>query len=214
METINNNKELKFIHNLFLNGDEMEEVFKDLKMRSVLEIGSSEGSSACHFIQWLQENGGGELHCVDVWKPYRIEKEIQLRYQMQQVERFIEMFEEHFDQNTSKMLESCPDVSLQKHKMLSIEYLASKVGSEELYDFIYIDGSHHAHDVLLDAQLSFPLLKKGGVMVFDDYLWKPNLEGDIPVNSPKMAIDMFTSLYEADINIINRRIERIFVQKK
>src|SRR3989339_675257 len=39
------------------------------------------------------------------------------------------------------------------------------------FDFAYIDGSHLAADVLTDAVLTFPLLKKGGILVFDDYHW-------------------------------------------
>ena len=38
-------------------------------------------------------------------------------------------------------------------------------------DFIYVDGSHQAHDVLCDAILSFKLLRVGGIVCFDDYLW-------------------------------------------
>jgi hypothetical protein len=34
------------------------------------------------------------------------------------------------------------------------------------------DGSHRARDVLEDAVLSWPLLKVGGIMLFDDYLWQ------------------------------------------
>jgi SAM-dependent methyltransferase len=37
------------------------------------------------------------------------------------------------------------------------------------FDIIYIDGSHHAPDVLEDAILSWRLLKDGGVLIFDDY---------------------------------------------
>jgi hypothetical protein len=37
------------------------------------------------------------------------------------------------------------------------------------YDFIYIDGSHRGADVLSDAVLSFRLLKRAGLLIFDDY---------------------------------------------
>jgi len=39
------------------------------------------------------------------------------------------------------------------------------------FDVIYIDGDHTSKGVLSDAILSFPLLKSGGLMIFDDYLW-------------------------------------------
>ena len=39
------------------------------------------------------------------------------------------------------------------------------------FDLIYIDGAHFAPDVLADAVLSWPLLRSGGLMGFDDYGW-------------------------------------------
>ena len=42
------------------------------------------------------------------------------------------------------------------------------------FDVIYIDGDHTSSAVLTDAELSFPLLKSGGIMIFDDYLWIHN----------------------------------------
>ena len=38
-------------------------------------------------------------------------------------------------------------------------------GYKEKFDFIYVDGSHQAPDVLVDAVLSALLLRKGGVLV-------------------------------------------------
>lgn len=43
----------------------------------------------------------------------------------------------------------------------------------ERFDFIYVDGSHRSPDVIYDAILSFGLLKKGGIMIFDDYQGGP-----------------------------------------
>lgn len=39
------------------------------------------------------------------------------------------------------------------------------------YDFIYIDGSHRALDVLKDGVYAFDMLKAGGSIIFDDYNW-------------------------------------------
>lgn len=40
------------------------------------------------------------------------------------------------------------------------------------FDLIYIDGSHHCDDVIVDAIKGFEQLEVGGVMIFDDYLWR------------------------------------------
>lgn len=60
------------------------------------------------------------------------------------------------------------------------------------FDFIYIDGSHMAADVLSDAVLSWPLLKQGGAMCFDDLHWGANLP---EWQRPQIAIEAFVSCY-------------------
>ena len=62
-----------------------------------------------------------------------------------------------------------------------------------MYDFIYIDGSHEAKDVLMDAVLAWGLLKVGGVMAFDDYEGDGYLE---PEALPKIAIDGFLATHK------------------
>jgi len=63
------------------------------------------------------------------------------------------------------------------------------------YDFVYVDGSHIAKDVLMDGMLAWPLLKKGGIMIFDDYKWDKYPQENL---NPKMAIDAFLSLYKGE----------------
>ena len=60
--------------------------------------------------------------------------------------------------------------------------------SKESYNLIYIDGSHRAANVLLDAFLSWPRLKPGGILIFDDYLKCDQLRVSL---TPKLAIDLF-----------------------
>ena len=65
---------------------------------------------------------------------------------------------------------------------------------EEKYDFIYIDASHRADDTFVDAYFVHKLLKKGGVLIFDDYGWKDpqNLH---PSNSPQLGVEFFNTMY-------------------
>lgn len=71
-------------------------------------------------------------------------------------------------------------VELVTHKGCSDEHLARLIagGFRQRFDLVYIDGSHYSHDVLSDAVLSFPLLKVGGHMLFDDYLWRGRFSRD------------------------------------
>ena len=80
------------------------------------------------------------------------------------------------------------------------------------FDFIYIDGSHMASDVLSDAILSFELLKIDGIMGFDDYLWKlPNT--DNLLTNPKIAIDTFTNIFSFRIQILVTLNHQVYIKK-
>jgi predicted O-methyltransferase YrrM len=74
------------------------------------------------------------------------------------------------------------------------------------FDIIYIDGSHTAPDVLLDAALSWDLLRKGGIMIFDDYMWeweKP------PQERPKIAIEAFLRIFKNELEILHQEYQII-----
>jgi predicted O-methyltransferase YrrM len=68
------------------------------------------------------------------------------------------------------------------------------------FDLIYVDGSHLGLDVLVDAALSWRLLRPGGTMVFDDYLW--NDRGDDPLLRPGPAIDAVLGLLEGKVALL------------
>lgn len=67
------------------------------------------------------------------------------------------------------------------------------------FDFVYVDGSHETVDVLEDAVFSFRLLKRGGIMGFDDYKWKDRA---FPGAIPKPAIKAFLSIYRRKITVL------------
>lgn len=70
------------------------------------------------------------------------------------------------------------------------------------FDFVYVDASHMAKDVLADAVLAWPLLRVGGLMVFDDYLWG-HTDGDSTPAwvTPKPAIEAFLACYEPELQV-------------
>ena len=70
-------------------------------------------------------------------------------------------------------------------------------------DFAYIDGSHEAADVLLDGLLVLPLVKRGGIILFDDYHlgWEPTWKLK---HYPMAGIDTFLALNDWRIDVIHR----------
>jgi predicted O-methyltransferase YrrM len=69
------------------------------------------------------------------------------------------------------------------------------------FDFAYIDGDHSARAVLEDSVLVWRLLKPGGVLLWDDYLWKAENTAD-PLRSPRPAIDAFLALHAGDYDVL------------
>jgi predicted O-methyltransferase YrrM len=71
--------------------------------------------------------------------------------------------------------------------------LLKRENPELKYDFIYIDASHVAVNVLEDAVLAWRLLKKNGVLIFDDYEWNAYSN---PLLCPKVSIDAFLKVFK------------------
>lgn len=172
----------------------------------ILEIGSYEGASACFLINSLAQKKPIELHCVDTWEGGIEHKGFDM-----------DSVEVRFKHNTDLAIGSAPHkVDLFVHKGFSDFELSKLIvsGKSLYFDFIYIDGSHQAPDVICDAILSFKLLKVGGVIAFDDYLWSEDSPHGIdPVRCPKPAIDAFTNLYCRKINIIPAHLYQLYIQK-
>jgi predicted O-methyltransferase YrrM len=155
--------------------------------RSFMEIGSFEGRSAV----WIAENmmqNGDTLYCIDTWEGGEEHSE----ENMGDVEK-------RFDYNRSLALTG-RDISILKFQGTSTRWLAHAIREEEKLDFIYIDGSHTAPDVLTDACMAWPLLKPKGIMVFDDYMWGD--PRDI-LHRPKPAIDAFCNIFAEQAEIVH-----------
>jgi predicted O-methyltransferase YrrM len=155
--------------------------------KDFLEIGSFEGRSAVWTIENMMEDGG-EIYCIDTWEGGA---EHTLEDMAGTEERF-----QHNITLTRKKFSNRAVVSL---RSTSVEALAGLIAHKKQFDFIYIDGSHLAKDVLTDACMSWPLLKPKGFIVFDDYMWRP--QGFETMQRPKIAIDTFVNMFENELSI-------------
>ena len=157
--------------------------------RSFLEIGSFEGRS----MVWTAENmmnPGDMLYCIDTWTGGEEHKA---------GGEDMGSVESRFDHNRQKVMAE-NDVAVLKFRDTSTRWLAAAIREDEDFDFIYIDGSHIAKDVLTDACMAWPLLKPKGIMVFDDYMWGD--PRDI-LHRPKPAIDAFTNIFAEEAEIVH-----------
>lgn len=166
--------------------------------REFLEIGSFEGRSAV----WIIENMMAEhdsLTCVDTWEGSE-----------EHVSGELNGAWDRFCHNTALAFEAAPNRYYSHYKGTSLDYLATAIAEGPEFDFIYIDGSHTAKDVLTDACMAWTLLRSRGIMVFDDYLWgEPR---DI-LHRPKAAIDAFVNLFAEELDVIHSGYQFV-VRKK
>jgi predicted O-methyltransferase YrrM len=147
---------------------------------NVMEIGSFEGLSACFLLRQLPE---ARLTCVDTWQGSDEHAGMEL----------IASTEAAFDRHVAPWRER-----VTKRKGYSLPYLAS-LRPEDKFDLIYVDGSHHADDVLVDAIRGFEQLKVGGVMILDDYLWRYYSRSS---ENPATAINAFLRVVEGRYRLV------------
>lgn len=166
-----------FSHNI----NNFQTIKKELgSIPRILEIGCFEGRATC----WMLENmldTDGLIYVVDTFKGSDEHKDLDLS-----------AVRDTFNANIDETRKDTQGVFV--FEKTSYEALGSMI-FDSLYgyfDFIYIDGSHRAPDVLTDACMAFGLLKSGGIMLFDDYMWmaQPGI-----LNQPKIAVDTFSTVF-------------------
>jgi SAM-dependent methyltransferase len=167
-----------------------EMVFSETNLKgkdnlTFLEIGCFEGRATNYMLENILTGDNSIIHVVDTFQGSTNE----IGMSASDINLGLSNLYNKFNHNISNHKEK-----VFIHQGYSSEIL-KKEFNNNMFDFIYIDGSHTAYDVLADAILSHPLLKSGGVMIFDDFLWKdPNNLS--PTNSPELAINCFYNVYE------------------
>ena len=186
-----------------------DQLMPQMNPSRILEIGSFEGRSTCYLIEELSKERPLEIHCIDTFKGG-------LEHQAGETKAEMDAVETRFSHNVQVALERCVHkVDIYVHKGYSDAELPKLLvnGKQAYFDFIYVDGSHQAPDVLLDALLSFKLLRVGGLIGFDDYLWFDPLAPDDILRSPKLAVDVFTNVYRKKIKLVDSPNYQFYVQK-
>lgn len=172
----------------------------------ILEIGSFEGASTCYLIEKFCNIRPITIYCIDTWEGGIEHKEMGM--DMDAVEK---RFDYNIEYASNKVLHPPTIVKLKGYSDKRLAELLIE-GKENFFDMVYIDGSHASTDILVDAVLSFKLIKIGGTMIFDDYLWA---RGEKNIDCfPKIAIDAFTTIYANKVDISPSFNSQIFVHKK
>lgn len=139
-----------------------------LQPRICVEIGSYKGDSSVWIAQALEDNGEGQLVCVDPFigvgegkRPIFVEKveSLGLGHKV----RLIEMRSE-----------------------LALDHVPARI------DFLFIDGDHSMKGCLLDIEKYVPRLTRGGVVAFHDYQTCPGVKAAIHSYEPLKDFAQFS----------------------
>jgi predicted O-methyltransferase YrrM len=164
--------------------------------RTFVEIGGYEGSSAWWIMQNLLRSAESRLYCIDAWPDG------------DDGDGRHALFLKNIDELPSRaQIEVIRDWS-----QTALRQLLSR-GVQA--DVLYIDGGHEAPTVLRDLVTGFDLVKKGGIVICDDYLWDdPRFGGNHTLGRPKIALDAFTTIYADKLKIVRGMPNtQVFFQK-
>jgi predicted O-methyltransferase YrrM len=165
--------------------------YKDAPI-NYLEIGTFYGANILSVAKTYGAHNDSKLYCIDPWEDYDEYPE----YKNMQTTIF------------DKFTQNIENSGVKDKIIINRGYSNNEIPKfqDEFFDIIYIDGNHEPEYVLEDAVLSFRKLKKGGIMIFDDYGWGgPDLT--------QKGIDGFLSGYHKRITYLGEHITQVFIRK-
>ncbi len=165
-----------------------------------LEIGSWEGRSALFILNFLPR---AELTCIDTFGGGQEHRKHAAR--SGKIGRILRNVERRFNANT-KVFEK----RLEKIKARSADALVKLGVERRRFDVAYIDGGHLAVEVYSDAALTWPLMVRGGIVIFDDYQY--NLT-DRPMDNPAPSIDAFLASIKGQYRIVHKKYQIVIVKR-
>jgi hypothetical protein len=165
------------------NFEEHLQEFKGQPNLRFLQLGAYTGDASVWLCENILTGEGSLLRDVDTWQgsDEREHKKID--------------FNEVFNTYLSRTV----DIPALHYSMTTKQFFTNtKLGD---YDFIYIDANHTADAVASDAEYSWELLKRGGILAFDDYMWGQDLKPEL---TPRPAIDNFLEFHEGEYTVLTK----------
>jgi len=158
----------------------------------VLEIGSWEGRSAVFFLRYL---GDAKITCIDTFEG-GIE-----HHTFQPFADQLPVIEQRFERNLARF-----GNRVEKIKGASVPALQRLAAQGRQFDLAYIDGDHHRDQVMADSVHVWPLIRPGGIVMWDDYTWSPDAP---PEDRPQPAIDAFLDARQGQYRVLAKGLQMI-----
>lgn len=183
-----------------------KEIFErfDLNERlMMIEVGCFEGRTTVWLSQHLKHHPDSKLFCIDNWLGGEEVVRMSLGFDMDRVR-------DNFYNNistleTNKKIYVYPENSCEG----LFSFGRSMLG---MFDYIYLDGSHTQRDTMFDLTLALCLIKRGGVIVVDDYD-NSMATSDMRLR-PKKAVDFIVSTMNNDVQFYKTKERQAVIIKR
>jgi predicted O-methyltransferase YrrM len=139
------------------------DLIKEKQPQTIVEIGVFGGKSLVPMAFALQRNGFGAIYGVDPWTEVASEKGMEGAHK-----------DWWGSINHNKILNDLQDRIIEFGLEHTIELLRyTSIDCPEIYDIdiLHIDGNHSEEASYIDVTKWVPLVKSGGVIIFDDLDW-------------------------------------------
>jgi len=128
------------------------------KKINIMEIGAYEGEATSWFLKNLMSHKESVIYAIDTFEgsPEYIDTDFSI-------------IKKTFFKNIKNTKRDNQVIVMQMMSFTALNKLIYEKKMINQFDIIFIDASHEANDVIIDAVLSWNLLKIGGVLIFDDF---------------------------------------------
>ena len=159
------------------------------KKINIMEIGVYEGEATTWFLKNLMTNKESKFYAIDTFEG-----------SPEYIDTDFSKIKKTFLNNIKKTKRNNQVIVMEMMSFTALNKLIYEKKMINQFDIIFIDASHEANDVILDAVLSWRLLKVEGILIFDDYKWKKIIQKNY---RPALAIDSFIEIYKPEIEVLN-----------
>lgn len=195
------NKNYQFAADMFSRNEQSWPMIFDLikwdprKKCQIVEIGSLEGRSTVWILDNLIHHPDSKIYCIDPFTATGRKEKVMAREMGFDWDQIYQRFQANIG-----LTGKAGQVTLMREQSsTALSSLIAVVRGQ--VDFVYVDGSHRAPDVLSDLVFSYHLLKDGGLMICDDYIWTletDSSEVDI-LSNPKISVDAFSTIFRRSL---------------
>lgn len=156
-----------------------------------VEIGVWRGSTTKRFLERNLE----KLVLIDPWStdPYKQRGEKEFNTYLERYSKLVdgnkeEKFQSYYDKVFKEVTALFADVPCIEICRATSSQWFEEQWDGELFDWVYVDGDHSYEGALYDLEMSQKIVRKGGLIIGDDYKWRG------PGGKPgvKKAVDEFS----------------------